>query len=187
MISIERTYDRARILAIMHDPIIWDSVSEDDFKKPDFKPDIVADCWLIVLDGDCDIGVYCVHVENGTTLEMHIHILPDHRKRCAYLAQIRFFEWFLEEAPKDYNKLIAKIPSIFSNVKSFAERNGMNLEGTSTDSYRKNGKLCDRWLMGMTRKDVEKQLCLKSQNRFLATKGLTSRRPQSTTQTLTLA
>lgn len=156
---VQRTYDSEIVREIMTHPEIWDAVAEDDFTEDKFNIDCHQDCWLLVSDGKRKIGLYNLHAMNHTTLEMHIQILPNYRRKYARKSVPLFYNWVLNEAPKQYKKLIANIPAIYKNVRDFAEENGFTLEGTYTKAYKKNGEIVDLWLLGATTEELKATLC----------------------------
>ena len=126
------------------------------------NPDVVADCWVAIRDGDKVIGLYNLHPHNSCTLEIHAQILKEYRKEYSAATGEAVLRWIVKNAPSSYQKLIAQIPVIYENVKLFTCSQGFQVEGVNRMSYRKNGVLCDQWLLGQTMDEVEGNLiCLK--------------------------
>ena len=155
MIAIKRTFDGELIREIMTRPDIWETITEDGQNVDDYFPECEGDCWLAVSDDNLTVGLYNLHPMNGVTLEAHIQMLPEHRLDYARPSVNHFYRWFRDECPKQYQKLIVKIPSLYPNVKKFVSEFGLELEGTLTKSHLKNGELADTWLMGITREQIE--------------------------------
>jgi RimJ/RimL family protein N-acetyltransferase len=149
----ERTSDKKAVEKIITLPEIFDCISEDDCDLPEI--DVIKDCWLIIKVDDLCIGAYFLHPHNSTTLEIHAHILPEYRKEHAINSGSVILQWVLDECPETYQKIIAQVPKLYPNVKSFCEVNGFKVEGINRLSHRKNGVLHDQWLLGITRDEIK--------------------------------
>jgi len=131
---------------------MWDCVCEDGHSLKDFDPKPDENCWLSI----ADIGMYNLHPHNSTTLERHAFILPAKRKENAMLTGKEILKWILENAPEQYQKIIAQVPSIYPNVKDFCIKNGFQVEGINRLSHKKNGEIVDQWLLGITREEIKR-------------------------------
>lgn len=151
---ISRTFDPRVVKSVMLCPEIWETVAEDDQLPEMFEPEMEADCWLNVLRGTSLIGLYNVHPHNSVTLEIHAQILPEYREGYAKDSSRLVLQWVLDNAP-EYEKVIAQIPTLYPNVKQFTLNAGFQEEGINRLSYRKNGKIYDQWLLGITRPEIE--------------------------------
>jgi RimJ/RimL family protein N-acetyltransferase len=150
-----RTYDSALIKNIMFEPAIFDAVAEDGKDPIDVEFDVYADCWVEIRVDEDVIGVYNLHPHNSATLEIHAHILPEFRKKYSLDSGKCILQWVLDKCPEMYQKVIAQVPVIHENVKKFCIANGFKIEGVNRMSYRKNGKLVDQTLLGITRSEIE--------------------------------
>lgn len=155
MIKVSRTWDAELVRDVMTRPDIWATVAEDGQFIDDYAVDCTGDCWLEVSDDNLTVGLYNLHPENSVTLQAHIQLLPEYRLDYARPSGKKFFEWIVNEGPKQYQKLIVKIPSIYPNVRKFVEEFGLVLEGTITKSYLKNDELVDMWILGITKDDIK--------------------------------
>ncbi len=130
---------------------MWDCVCEDGHKLEDFDPKPNENCWINI----DKVGMYNLHPDNSTTLEIHAFILPEKRKKHSIETGKQILKWILENAPEQYQKVIAQVPCIYPNVKDFCIYNGFKIEGVNRLSHKKNGKIVDQWLLGITRKEIE--------------------------------
>ena len=157
-ISLEVVTDEGLIKSIMFRPEIWEAVAEDDLEQHEYfiEPN---DLWLGVFLESELIGLFRFHVMNGVTLQVHIHILPEHRGKYAMKAAKDMWKWFLSgtNINKDFVKVITSVPVIWPRVKKFAEINGFIEEGLNRMSYKKNGIIVDQWMLGITLQEIEGQ------------------------------
>ena len=158
MIKIQRTFDADLVRKVMTRPDIWATVAEDGQNIDDYSPEVEEDCWLEVSDDFLTVGLYNLHPMNGSTLEAHIQMLPEHRLDYARPSGLKFFKWIIDECPAQYHKFIVKIPALYPNVKKFVEEFGLTLEGTITKSHMKNGELVDVWFLGITKDQIKEAL-----------------------------
>ena len=152
--KVTRTYDAALITDLMTRDDIWATIAEDGQKKEEFEPNVLDECWLEMKAGETLVGVYNLHTHNGITVQIHAHVLPEHRKKNSRATGIESLRWIYDNAPV-YKKVIAEIPFCFENVKNFAESIGYQLEGVNRLSYLKNGVIVDQWRMGITRDEIK--------------------------------
>lgn len=155
-ISIERTFDKDLIRLILTDKRIWDSIAEDGQEAGLFEVDLNKNMFLAVNSGDVCIGIYILHVFNGCTLQIHANLLPEYRKAFATESGEKMLDWFRDNGPKQYEKLIAYIPEIYPHVYHFTMNRGFNDEGRLTKAHRKNGELHDIHILGLERKSLKK-------------------------------
>lgn len=150
---IERTFDVGLIHRIMTDPEMWATVAEDGQHPMDYLPNVQGEAWLLAYDEQAVYGVYRVHAVNSVTCEIHAQVVPQHREKHALETGRLALEWIYNNAPQ-YQKVVCWVPAIYPNVRGFAEKFGFKLEGTNTESYIKNGRLQDQWLLGIKRKEI---------------------------------
>lgn len=158
MIEAKRTFSHEIVEGIITNPAIFETIAEDGFKIEDVEIDCIKDCWLTMDNGDEIVGVYKLHPHNSTTLQIHAHVLPEFRKEFSHDTGIEALRWILEEGPREYEKVIAIIPRIYENVKRFTCSQGFIEEGVNRKSYRKNGRIVDQWLLGITRDEIREML-----------------------------
>jgi RimJ/RimL family protein N-acetyltransferase len=151
IVIVERTYDVQLIESICFNPVIWETITEDDCTDADFDIDL-NECWLKVTDKEV-IGLYNLHPINGITLQIHPMILPEYRGEKAYRSGVQVLKWVIENT--DYQKVFCYIPTLYRNVILFALRCGMVKEGINRRSWLKNGKIHDMVMLGITREEIE--------------------------------
>lgn len=152
----KRTFDYELIEKIISTPEIFDFICEDGFEK--FDQSLInteKDCWVSISSDDLCVGVYHLHPHNSVTLEIHAHILSEHRKEHSIASGKAILQWVLDECPDNYQKIIAQVPKLYHNVKVFCEINGFKVEGVNRLSHVKNGTLHDQWLLGITREEIK--------------------------------
>ena len=150
----ERTFDVDLIKSVLFNDVIWNACAEDGQSKDDLEIDADKNCFVAIHAKQEVIGIYILHPHNSATLEIHAHILPEHRKEHAIASGQSILQWFKLNAPDNYQKLLAQIPVIHPNVRDFCLKQGFKMEGLLTKSYWKNGELCSQWLMGLSRGDI---------------------------------
>ena len=158
-ISLAVVEDEDLIKSIMFIPEIWAAVAEDDLDQDEYFI-VPNDLWLGVFVESELIGLFRFHVMNGVTLQMHIHILPEHRGKYAMKAAREMWKWFLSgtNINKDFVKVTTSVPVIWPRVKKFSEINGFREEGLNRMSYKKNGIIMDQWMLGITTQEIEAQI-----------------------------
>lgn len=152
---IERTRDIDLINTIMFNDDIFNVVSEDGTTKERQRFDVYNEYWLKVLVGNKLVGLYNLHHSNQSTLEAHVHILPEFRNEHSQNSIIKVYGWLIENCGDEIVKFIAKIPSIYPNVLKFCLINGFKHEGINRKSYLKNGNLHDIDMVGITREEIK--------------------------------
>ena len=157
VMNCERTFNDRLVYSVITMPEIWSTIAEDGQNPDDFEPNCDSDCWLLMTEGSETIGLYNLHPHNSCTLEIHAHVIPEHRNRYSRDTGRAALKWIMDHSPDMYQKVIAQVPDIYPNVRKFCELNGLILEGTNRESYRKNGVLLDQYLLGITRKEIEAQ------------------------------
>lgn len=137
--------DSALIESVLFHPVIFESISEDGAPKMIPNGHYVGG----FVDSVC-VGLVIVNPVSRHVAEVHIQVLPDHRKLHAISFANAAIEWLWV---KGFSKLNAQIPFCCENVKKFAERVGFEVEGVNRSSWQKGGKLHDSWYLGCIRGD----------------------------------
>lgn len=149
----ERTYNTEHIKSVVK--TMWSDIADDTFGPDMFDPDTTDECWVDMTVNGESVGLYNFKVVNDCTLEIHAHILREFRYKHAGESGRAILQWFLDEAPKNYIKLVTNIPALNRNVLKFALRNHFRLEGVNRQSCRRNGVVHDQYVLGITRAEVE--------------------------------
>ena len=158
MIEAVRTYDKELVKSIVTNPQIFKAVSDDCIKPSDYEPDVNDQCWLNMRTKDGCVGVYNYHARNATTLEIHAHVLPEHRLKWARYTGWAALEWALSCAPSNYSKIVVSIPSVYPKVVNFTSKFGFQHEGVNRLCDRVDGVLCDQIMLGITFDEIKTNL-----------------------------
>ena len=149
---ITRTSDVEFIKNFITGSEVFDEIKEDDFSEDEWVPDMNSG-WFVHTEEDDICGIWMAELRNGITLEVHPMILKKFRGKKAYKGAKEFFTWITKHTK--YAKVNAEIATCFPNAKMFAVQCGMKIEGTIRQSFKKNGKIHDQWLLGITRQELE--------------------------------
>ena len=152
---IERTRDIDLINTVMFNDDIFDVISEDGATKERQRFDVYNEYWLKVLVNDELVGLYNLHKVNGSTLEAHVHILPEFRNNHSQNSIKKAYEWLLENCGDEVVKFISNIPVIYPNVLRFCLVNGFTHEGVNRKSYLKSGFIHDVDMVGITKEEMK--------------------------------
>jgi len=150
-LTISRCFDVSFIYNMMHEPRLWDEITED--ASADYIPDVVKDFYLCIWNGPKVIGFYKFNQVFARTWEIHANVLPEQRNKHARETGGLALHWAIEHIPS-MDKLVCFIPEKFKHVKKYAEFYGFKVEGNNKKSYFKDGKLIDLYQLGMTRQDI---------------------------------
>lgn len=152
MITCNRSYDAIAIYNVIDE--CFEDITEDDTSKSAINFSVECECWLKFELDDELLGFMQLKPYNRTTLDIHPYILSKYRrysKQCGILS----LEWFDNNAPIMYQKLISQVPSCYRHIKNYTLSLGFELEGTHKKAFRKGGKLLDLWLFGRERKSSD--------------------------------
>lgn len=146
---------------VIKDPEMFARISHDKQRIEDLNIEDVINSarWLECVTESMDkVGVFAVRPCSVATLDIHIHILEEYRKKHAQECVLAFYDWMLANMPDNINKLTAKIPVCFPDVYYFALKCGWADEGVDRKSCPKAGGYIDRHAVGITREEM--RLCL---------------------------
>jgi len=151
---LQRAETIEEVLLILKDPEIFGRVAEDGIEIDDYMiPMDGQQCYMMIHLEDIPIGVWLLYPVNGSTLNIHCHVLKPYRS-YGIIAGNLIIEWFVNEAPKQYVKLNAEIPVIHPEVYHFTKKFGFIDEGINRLSIKKNGKIIDQWRLGLTKSEA---------------------------------
>jgi len=91
----------------------------------------------------------------GTTYEVHTLVKPEYRGANSVKAATSGLQWFFKNHPT-CQKIISYIPSDNKAAKVFALKMKFKVEGNIMQSFLKDGKLIDQWIVGL---EKERFLC----------------------------
>lgn len=133
------------IESVLFHPVIFDSISEDGAQQH-----IPHGHYLGGFVDDVCVGVVLVNFLSKNVADVHIQVLPEHRKAHALDFGLAARDWLFDAG---LTKLLAQIPFCCENVKNFALKIGFEVEGVNRKRWLKNGQLWDSWYLGCLRGD----------------------------------
>ena len=139
---------------IMLMPEILQYAAEDD---PDYNPVFTCEkgeAWLLAMDGDVFVGIIYIHITGGAVAFFHPYILEKQNRKFKRMCRA-FLKWFSDNMPKEIIKLNTLMPSYSKAAYKIAISLGLTKEGTDRMSCRKHDKIWDRYLMGITRGELQ--------------------------------
>ena len=150
---LDLTIDMDLVRDILFLPEIWSRCAEDSVDKDSFYPssDSLA-AWLLCIENDHIIGLILVQAETSVSIQVHPYLKADFRHKGRDM-MTSLYDWVLENTSVE--KVNAVIPTNHKKVINFSKRMGFLKEGLSRNSYRFNGKLYDRQMLGITRNEIE--------------------------------
>jgi len=149
---IERCEDPELIKSFIINSEIFEEIAEDGFKPSEYHPDM-NNGWFLHKEDKETCGIWMVELRNGISLEVHPMVPKRFRGKIAYKGAKEFFAWVTRNT--HYEKVNAEIATCFPNVKMFALQLGFKAEGTIRQSFKKNDKIHDQWILGITRKELK--------------------------------
>jgi len=142
----------AQAKEILKDRELWERISEDGLSYKEYKvPDY--NVYLGIQVDDKLIGLWWLEFECSSSINIHINILKEHRKH-AFDAGNLFLSHFKDNFSEQFQKLNCKIPVIYKDVYNFTKKFGFQDEGLDRLSIVKNGELIDRYILGITRGEI---------------------------------
>lgn len=128
---------------------IWEMIGGHLHKIEDYQPD---DSWLYILgavDGE-PVGLVLIHDTTDGYNQVHVQIIPEYREQHSKEFGDKGMQWIWDNT--DHDILVALIPSLYPNVKKYAELQGFELFKTLENSYEKDDTIYNDWLMTIKRK-----------------------------------
>ena len=141
------------IKGFMMKPEIYDRAAEDGGNKYPVFECSRKEAWLVVTNGSELIGVINILLENGVSAEFHPYLLVKHKRKIYTVIKL-FLEWYNNKMPPEIVKLNAQIPTYKTGLYKVAMRLGFTDEGRNRMSYKKNGIIYDRFMLGITREEM---------------------------------
>ena len=125
----------------------------DDFSPQPFDWEPCMDeriIYVLVLDGEELLGMWVFHpTDYQIMMKVHTCLLPVGRGKRGYQAAKEMAEWFWKNTAAE--RLITDIPAFHPRAMRFAAAAGMVRFGVNPQSFKKNGRLWDVVMMGMSR------------------------------------
>jgi len=154
-VELSLTTDMELVRAVMTEKDIWDRAAEDGVEQDDWFPGYDSmTAWLLCVEDDNIIGVILMHTDTSVSIKMHPYLRTEYRQKGREMMRV-FYEWVLENAQSQINKISVTIPFNQAKVINFAKKVGFKKEGINRQSYLKDGKLIDMQNLGITPREVE--------------------------------
>lgn len=145
------TDDMSRVRLIVTQPDIWERFSDGEDMENYWPINDSSNQWLIVQDEN-EIGVIYLKTETNCAVSFHPYLYKKHRYKAREMMKA-FYRWLLH-APDVIEKINVAIPECFKSVINAAKKTGFTEEGRSRSSYRKDGVMYDRVMLGITRQEA---------------------------------
>jgi len=156
--KLKQAESAEEVAQILKDPEIFNRIAEDGHNADEYEvPFNGEQCYMMIMLDDIAIGVWNLYPANTVTLNIHCHVLKEHRKHGKEAGRL-ILDWFANESPKQYHKLNAEIPVVYESVYHFTKSFGFKDEGVNRQSIMKNGELVDQNRLGITKDEVLKFL-----------------------------
>lgn len=148
----QRTYNWEHVRAIVTHPKIWPQITYDGAPDPaaQFQDPGESTWCVLALDASEILGLYVCTEQNPCCWDAHIYMLPTAWGDRARTATKEFFDWMFEHTGAQ--RIIGCIPDYNRFGVAFALHCGMVPYGVNPESVRRDGKLWDQTLLGITRK-----------------------------------
>jgi hypothetical protein len=145
-VIIKQTYDIDLIKRIFCEPEIYERIRDDGSPEAkDFNP-VDPSNYVYYLTDDSESCLLYLSWKNCVTLDGHIQILKNHRNNAMEFGKLAK-QWIWDNTKA--RKIEVTIPDIYPDVLQFIQKQGFIVEGLSTNSYLKNGKLHNQVNLGL--------------------------------------
>jgi RimJ/RimL family protein N-acetyltransferase len=150
MIQVIRSFNEALVHELLtHDDVWAESVDDFSPSRDSFVPQLHDLVYYMVPYTELEpMGIFMLIPKNSTTYDWHTGILKKYRGKLAHEAVELTVDWVCENTI--IRKLITWVDCDQKHVVRFAKDRGFAIEGCSTDSVMRDGKLKDQFLMGRT-------------------------------------
>jgi RimJ/RimL family protein N-acetyltransferase len=143
--------DMDMVRAIMAHPKVWPWISDDHSPSvesftPSANPVIT---YLLLDDGEECLGLYMLFPYSATCWEIHTCLLPRGWGSIGLECAKAVLDWLFNNTPCE--KLISWVPEDNDYAYKYSINAGLRLEGVNGKSVRRNGKLLDQSLFGITK------------------------------------
>lgn len=151
------TITQDKVMEILKDEELFNRIAEDGIRYSEYYPPS-DHTYLGIVKDDLVIGFWWLHIDNGSTINIHCNIIKEHRKHGIEAGWL-FLDYVYNEFPEDIQKLNCKIPATYPDVYNFTKKFGFKDEGLDRKSIMKNGALVDRHILGITREELKNGRC----------------------------
>lgn len=145
------TTDIELVRTIMTHVKVWPYISDDGSVSPELFVPVMGDsiCYLLANDGDNLLGLWMFVQTNSVTLEVHTCLLPGHGFHRGRIAARGAAKWIWENTTAQ--RIFTHVPACNRIALRFAEASGMKQFGVNPQSFMKDGRLYDQFLLGISR------------------------------------
>jgi RimJ/RimL family protein N-acetyltransferase len=150
-VRFEISTDYRLIGEIMRDRAVY-GPSTDDYAPPrlEFQPREDPDIWyLLTWDGNLMLGLFAIAPQSAIVWEIHTRLLPQAYGPRAAEALREVLTWIWQHTPAQ--RIVTNIPETNRLALRFGARCGFEVFGRNPKSFRKDGRLVDQILMGISR------------------------------------
>ncbi len=150
--TLEKTQNPHLVKYIVTHPQIYPYISEDGQDPNTFEAPGDPWIYLIIRATYGPLGLYGLVPQTSVVLEVHTCILPEGRGAPAAEAAQLLITWVWQNT--EANRLVTLVPVYNRRALKYAQRAGLVEYGRNPASYKKDGKLWDTVLLGLTRPGV---------------------------------
>ena len=136
-VTAERTLHVGEILDVLTNDIIFDAISEDGATFNDLRVNVIDDYWVDLRVDGVLIGVTQFKPIFNKCYDIHMHVLPEHRKLHSLSAGKAVIDWCGDNINGCI--LYATVPMLCQNVVNFMKGFGFNVTGEIPLAWKKNG------------------------------------------------
>lgn len=151
MITIVVCEDTSLIQATMSEMFL--DIAEDELSENFCKPDMNSQRWLLVKDCGEPVALFSITAYNRTTCQIHPYVFYGKRKKAVEYGKAAM-NWFKENAPKMYKKLMTDAADCFPHCQRYAKSCGFTQEGHMKDSFTRGGKIYGIKVYGIARGEI---------------------------------
>lgn len=146
--NIDRTIDECFITDCITNPAVWDACSDDWCGDPDlfFLKMDQGTIWVKVED----YGVFMLHAHNHVMFECHTMLLPRAHGKAVEIGK-EALKWAFENTQAE--RIITSVPDYNVLALRLATRVGFTQWGLNANAWKKNGKLHDLIMLGISKND----------------------------------
>jgi len=145
MIKQTQNYEMIKTM-LLDDKELFNRISDDYTNTALWDPK--KSIWVGYFDNEDCMALLSVHEENSIVLNMHMHIPKKNRGKKSFKIGNSLIDYAIEHCNKRFVKINVKIPVIYQDVIKFAKKVKFEEEGLDKKSFKKNGKIFDRIIMG---------------------------------------
>jgi RimJ/RimL family protein N-acetyltransferase len=125
---------------------------EDGVNADNWTPKAFGNnCWLAIKEEGEIFGLAAFRAIQAHTVEIHMYAMPNKCNKWKSIVK-SVLEWLYSK--ENINKVIALVGVNHKTTYKLLKKIGFTQEGLIKESYLKDGKFHDQYVMGLTRKDI---------------------------------